>query len=331
MLTAFPKTRSLVTGGSGFLGSYLVAALAKNGHSVSILDPMPPTRLPEGVHYIAGSVHDASIVRHALADVGCVYHLAGIAQLWTPGPDDFDRVNHRGTEVILDAAKEMGVSRLVYCSSYTTLVSTQKRRRPINETLAIVPDELAGPYSRSKYHAETAVRKAVADGLNVVIVNPTILVGAQDHNLTPGTAMLSHFLHARSFWYTEMLLNVGHVQDVAAGMMLAAALGRNGERYLLGGENITLQKVLDVIDRITRRVRPRTQVPSALTILAGRAAEMIAVHLTRRVPLATVEGAQIALHSGPVDLGRAKRELGYQPRCAELALTDALQWLHAVR
>ncbi len=222
--------RVVVTGGSGFLGTYLVDALIRAKHSVCILDLVQPKRTLDGARYVAGSVNDTAIVRDVLRNVDCVYHLAGIAHLWTPHRDDFDRVNHYGTDVVLAAAKEMAVPRFVHCSSYTTLMTKEKDTKPLNETLRATPYELAGPYSLSKYLAETAALKAAEDGLSVIIVNPTILVGARDHNRTPGTAMISRFLHTKCIWYTEMLLNVVHVEDVAVGLMLAAERGRSGER-----------------------------------------------------------------------------------------------------
>jgi dihydroflavonol-4-reductase len=319
--------RSLVTGGSGFLGSYLVAALTQAGDSVCILDPERPHQLPQGAHYVAGSVTDPAAAWRALKDVDCVYHLAAIAHLWRSLDDDFDRTNRLGTEVMLAAAKEMGIPRFVHCSSYTTLLPPVKSRRPINEILAIGCEDLAGPYSRSKYLAEEASQAAAAAGQNVVIVNPTILVGANDRNFSPGTAMLLRFIRARMIFYLETMLNIVHVQDVARGLILAAVRGRAGERYLLGGEDISLNRVLDLLDRISGCAKRRVRVSQGLAILAGHAAEFLATHLTRRTPSATAEGVQLALRSRPIDLNKARRELGYEPRSAELALTDAIQWI----
>ena len=320
-----PK-RCLVTGGSGFLGSYLVAALTEAGQSVCIIDPVRPDPLLPGVNYVAGSVTDPASARRALEGVECVYHLAGIAHLWTPCRDDFDRINRQGTEVMLAAAREMGVPRFVHCSSYTSLLSPQKNPHSIDEMVAVSRDDLAGPYSLSKYMAEKASQAAADAGQNVVIVNPTILIGAKDRNLTPGTAMLLHFLHARVFYYIETMLNLVHAQDIAHGMMLAAERGRTGERYLLGGDNISLSSVLDLLDRISGRAKRRIPVSPAIAVVAGRAMEFIATHFTRGIPSATDEGVQLALRSRPIDSDKARRELGYEPRSAELALTDAIRW-----
>jgi dihydroflavonol-4-reductase len=321
--------RSLVTGGSGFLGHQLVATLAQAGNSVRVLDPIPPETLPGGVRHVTGSVTDAASARRALEGIDCVFHLAGIAHLWTPGRDDFDRVNRHGTEVMLTAAKEMAVPRFVHCSSYTTLLPQRKTMRAIDEAVAVNPTELAGPYSLSKYLGEEAARAAADAGQSVVIVNPTVLVGAKDRNFTPPTAMLAQFLSARVLWYVDLVLNIAHVQDVAAGIMLAAVRGRAGERYVLGGENLSLREVLDVLDRVSGRRRRRVRVPSAIAMAGGHAAGWIATHVTHRSPRATAEGVRLALRSVPLNIGKAQRELGYAPRPATVALTDAIRWVQS--
>ncbi len=322
-----PPTRSLVTGGSGFLGRHLVTALARAGHAVRILDPVTPDDLPDNVRHVAGSVTDRATALRALEGIDCVFHLAGIAQLWAPHRNDFDRTNRYGTVVMLAAAKEKAVRRFVHCSSYTILLPTRKIAQPIDEAIVVDPADIAGPYSRSKYRAEEAAQAAARGGQNVVIVNPTVIVGPHDRNFTPPAAMLAQFLSARIACYIDLMLNIAHVQDVAAGMMLAAERGRAGERYVLGGENLSLSEVLDALDRVSGRARPRVRVPSALAVAAGHAAELIATYLTHRIPRVTAEGARLALRSAPFDIGKARRELGYAPRPAELAIADAIRWI----
>ncbi|HEX4555800.1 MAG TPA: NAD-dependent epimerase/dehydratase family protein [Xanthobacteraceae bacterium] len=325
--SAAPPVRSLVTGGSGFLGRHLVMALAQAGHAVCVLDPVTPEHLPDKVHHWAGSVTDPAVARRALEGIDYVFHLAGIAHLWAPGRDDLDRINRHGTVVMLAAAKAMAVRRFVHCSSYTFLLPARKIARPIDEAISVDPVDIAGPYSRSKYRAEEAARATVGTGQDVVIVNPTVLVGPDDRNLTPPAAMLAHFLSARIACYVDVVLNIAHVQDVAAGMILAAERGRAGERYILGGENLTLGELLDVLYRVSGRVRPRLRVPSVLAVVAGHAVEFIATYLTRRAPRVTAEGVRLALRSAPFDIGKARRELGYAPRPAEFAIADAIQWI----
>jgi dihydroflavonol-4-reductase len=327
---AAKRPRVLVTGGSGFLGHHLVATLAHAGHQVRILDPITPDGLPEGVEYIAGSVTDPASARRAVADVDCVYHLAGIAHLWTPGRDDFDRVNRYGSEVMLAVAREMAVRRFVHCSSCTLLLPLRKSARPIDETVAVDPAAIAGPYSRSKYLGEEAARAAAAAGQSVVIVNPTVLCGPNDRNFTPPSAMLAQFLSARAAWHIDLMLNIVHVRDAAVGMMLAADRGRAGERYILGGENLMLRDVLDLLDRLSGRARRRICVPPVLACIAGFTGDLLATYLTRRTPQATAEGVRLALRSAPFDISKARRELGYAPRRAELALAEAIQWLMRV-
>jgi dihydroflavonol-4-reductase len=327
---AAPPARSLVTGGSGFLGRHLVATLARAGDAVRILDPVPPDHLPDGVCHLAGSVTDPDAVREALDGIDRVYHLAGIAHLWTPCRDDFDRVNRHGTAVMLAGAKEMAVRRFVHCSSYTILLPARPVSHPLDESVVVDPSDIAGPYSRSKYLGEEAARAAAAAGQDIVIVNPTVLVGPYDRNFTPPTAMLARFLSAHAACYVDVVLNLVHVQDVALGMMLAAEHGRAGERYVLGGENLSLSEVLDVMRQVVGRADERIRIPSALAVVAGHAAELIATYVTHRPPAATREGVRLALRSAPFDIGKARRELGYAPRPARLAIAEAIRWIRTI-
>jgi dihydroflavonol-4-reductase len=142
--------------------------------------------------------------------------------------------------------------------------------------------------------------------------------------------MLAQFLSARAAWHIDLMLNIVHVRDAAVGMMLAADRGRAGERYILGGENLMLRDVLDLLDRLSGRARRRIRVPPVLACIAGFAGDLFATYLTRRVPQATAEGVRLALRSAPFDISKARRELGYAPRRAELALAEAIQWLMRV-
>jgi dihydroflavonol-4-reductase len=141
--------------------------------------------------------------------------------------------------------------------------------------------------------------------------------------------MLAQFLSARVVWYVDLVLNIAHVQDVAVGIMLAAERGRAGERYVLGGENLSLREVLDVLDRVSGRRRRRVRVPSAIAMAGGHVAGWIATQVTHRSPRATAEGVRLALRSAPLNIGKAQRELGYAPRPATLALTDAIRWVQS--
>ena len=186
---------------------------------------------------------------------------------------------------------------------------------------------MPGPYTRSKLRAEHAVAAAAQDGLNALIVNPTVPIGPGDRNLTPPAAMLSMFLNGQSPAYLDCVLNLVDVRDVAAGMVLAAERGRAGERYILGGKNIALRDLLVLLERMSARPMPKRAVPPWLALASAAVTEWVADYLTRRTPAATREGVRLALRSGPFDSRKARDELGYVQRPLEDALTDALAWL----
>jgi len=308
-----PAIRSLVTGGSGFIGRHVVAALASQGHYVRILDLEPPREKLQGIEYVAGSILDAACVRDALRGIDHVYHVAGISQLWTRDPADFRRINYEGTQAMLDAAREAGVGRFVHCSSETV-------------TLADF-GPMPGPYSRSKLQAEQAVRAAAENGLPAVVVAPTVTIGPNDDNQTPGTAMLSVFLGGRVRFYLDCTLNLVDVRDVARGMFLAGAHGRMGERYFLGGHNISVAALLRSMQEFTQRRQLRIPIPGALALMVAALAETVATHLTHRPPIASVEGVRLGRLLRPIASDLAQRDLGYAARPLEVTLRDAIAWL----
>jgi dihydroflavonol-4-reductase len=197
----------------------------------------------------------------------------------------------------------------------------------IDETVMASLADMAGPYSRSKYSAEQAALKAAADGLAVVVVNPTILIGAGDRNLTPPTAMLARFVAGARF-FVNCTMNVVDCFDVATGMTLAAECGRAGERYILGGENIKLVDLLDKLAAVSGRSHRKIPVPPAVALAAGYASGWIA-SLTGYRPAATVEGVRLALRAVPFNIGKARRELNYAPHPIDAALATTVNWLLA--
>lgn len=316
-------TRTLVTGGSGFVGQHLVAALLARGDRVRILDLRSPERASSGAEFIDGSVLDPATVRAAFDDVEKVYHLAALPGMWMPRKADFHDVNCRGTEIVIAAAREHGVRRFLHCSTKSILFGRSNTAPVVSELTQTTPEEMPGAYTRSKMLAEQRALEAAAAGLPVVIANPTMPIGPH-RQLTPPTEMLRYFLGQRVQFYLDFVLNLVDVRDVAAGLMLAMERGRIGQRYILGGEDVSLRKLLETLAAISGRGAVRIPFPAGLAQGMAAMMEFVADHVTRRPPAATVEGVQIALRSKALSIEKSRRELGYAPRPLELALREVI-------
>jgi dihydroflavonol-4-reductase len=325
--TARAKRRSLVTGGSGFIGQHLVAALLGRGDLVRIFDlRSPPSHAP--VEFVQGSILDGAAVRRAMDGIDTVYHLAAICHIWTPDRRDYDRVNHIGTRVMLEAAAEKGIQRFIHCSTEAIVVRQADDASHIDGTPASV-EQMVGPYTRSKFLAEQAVRDAASNGFPATIVNPTAPIGPGDRNFTPPTAMLSMFLRQPPLFLVDCVLNFVDVRDVATGILLAGERGRVGERYMLGGEDISVQELFAVVARMSDARTFSFAIPGKLALGVGKAAEWFANNVSHRTPLATAEAVRLGLRSVPVDMHKTRAELGYSPRPIKNALVDAVTWLSA--
>lgn len=314
-------THALVTGGSGFIGQHLVPVLLARGRAVRILDLREPEYAPAGLQFVKGSILDPEQVRNALDGVDEVYHLAALPGMWMPDKKDFHAVNCRGTENVIAAARERHVLRFLYCSTESILFSRSNSEPVVTESVRTTPEEMPGAYTRSKMLAEQRALQAAASGFPIVIANPTMPIGPH-RNLTPPTAMLRYFLNRSVQLYVDFVLNLVDVRDVAAGILLAMERGQIGERYILGGQNISLRKLLDLVGAISGRKALRIPLSPGVAQLAATAMEFISDHLTHQAPSATVEGVRIALHSKPLSNEKSERELGYAPRPIEPALRD---------
>jgi dihydroflavonol-4-reductase len=323
-------TKILVTGGSGFIGQHLVSTLVGRGRQVRVLDIRPPMfALPE-VDYVAGSVLDPSLIDVCLRDVDQVYHLAGLPGMWARTKTDFHAVNCRGTKIVISAARKRGVARLLHCSTESILFRRSPSDDAVEDSLLTARD-MPGPYTRSKMLAEQLALQAARSGFPVVIGTPTMPIGPHDHNLTPPTAMLRHFLGGRFQLYLDFIVNLVDVRDVAAGLVLAMERGQAGHRYLLGGESIPLKKVLRLVTAIHGRSRLHMPVPGGVAKTAAAVLEFISDHVTRRPPSGTAEGVRIALRATGLSSKKAERELGYTARPVEPALRDTLTYLLGVK
>lgn len=317
---------ALVTGGSGFVGRHLVDALLRLGDEVRVLDIADPPEPASQFEFVRGSAADDSTVERALDGVDCLYNLAGIPHLWRDNKDDFDMANRRTAETAMRVATRMGIPRIVHCSTESILLPNRRRGTTlVDESAHPALEDMPGPYTRSKLRGERAAFAAGRAGANVVVVNPTIPIGARDLNMTPPAAMFSLFLSGKAPFYLDCDLNLADVRDMADGMVRAGRHGRPGERYILGGENIALHELLPILEKKSGRRMPRHAVPAALALMTGIVDGWISDTITHRPPAATREGVTLALRSQPFDSGKAKQELGYAPRPIDGALTEVVE------
>jgi dihydroflavonol-4-reductase len=270
-------------------------------------------------------------VNEALADVDEVYHLAGLPGMWLPKKADFDAVNRLGTEVVIMAARKKGVTRFLHCSTESILFGRLPLRDGAGDHSLMSAEEMPGLYTRSKMLAERFATQAAASGFPLVIGTPTMPIGPHDHNLTPPTAMLQHFLHARVQLYLDFIVNLVDVRDVAAGLILAMERGQIGRRYILGGESIPLKKILQLMAMISGRRSLPIAVPGRLAEISAKMLELISDHVTHRPPTGTAEGVRIAMRATDLSIDRARRELGYAPRPVEPTLRDTIAYLLGAR
>jgi dihydroflavonol-4-reductase len=320
-------TLVLVTGGTGFIGQHLVAALVAQGRQVRVLDLRMPTGALPDVEYVEGSVLDPDLVHDAMNGVGEVYHLAGLPGMWVPRKEDFQAVNCGGTQVVIAAARKRGVARFLHCSTESILFHPSPSKQNIAENSSLSADDMPGPYTRSKLLAENLAAQAAASGFPVVIGCPTMPIGPHDHNLTPPAAMLQHFLGERLQLYLDFIVNFVDVRDAAAGLVLAMEHGRVGHRYILGGESIPLKKVLQLMSAVSGRRSLLIPVSGRASRMTTALMEFVADHVTGRPPSGTVEGVRIALRARALSIEKAQRELGYTPRPVEPALRETIAFL----
>jgi dihydroflavonol-4-reductase len=320
-------TRVLVTGGSGFIGQHLVSALVARHRQVRVLDLLPPAHFLPDVQYIQGSVLDPDLVNQALRGVGEVYHLAALPGMWLPKKDDFHNVNYHGTEVVITAARKRGIKRFLHCSTESILFRASSSQDAACEQDLLPPDDMPGLYTRSKLLAEQLAMQAASSGFPVVVGTPTMPIGPHDHNLTPPTAMLRHFLDGRLHLYLDFIVNLVDVRDVAAGLILAMEHGRAGHRYILGSESIPLKRILELMVAISGRRNLAIPVSGRMAEMAATMLEFISDHVTRRPPSGTAEGVRIALRATDLSIEKAQQELGYAPRPVEPALRDTITYL----
>jgi dihydroflavonol-4-reductase len=320
----------LVTGASGFLGSKVAQLLAERGERVRVLVRPASSRSnfeALRVDVATGDLRDAASLARAVEGVDTVFHVAADYRLWARNPREIYESNVTGTRNLLEAARAVGVKRFVYTSTVATVAVAHGDALPSEATVTSL-DQMIGHYKRSKWLAEQEALKAAKSGMPVVIVNPTTPVGPGDSKPTPMGRTIVDFLNGRMPAYVETGLNWVPVEDAAAGHLLAAERGVVGERYILGGENLSLKQVLDLLAAVSGRRAPSVRLPHAFALAAGYADAAIS-RVLRREPRIPLEGVRMARHSMFVDAGRARRELGFTPGPVSEALGRAVAWFRA--
>jgi dihydroflavonol-4-reductase len=318
---------SLVTGATGFVGSAVVRALLRQGHRVrALVRPSSDRRnlsdLP--VEIAEGSMEERQTLARAVAGCRYLYHVAADYRLWVPDPAPMFRANVAGTRDLMTAALEAGVERIVYTSSVATLGLVAGRSA--DEETPSRAEDMIGPYKRSKFEAEEVVREfARGRGLPVVIVNPSTPVGPRDIKPTPTGRMILEAARGQMPAFVDTGLNVVHVDDVAEGHLAAAERGRIGERYILGGENMSLAEILTEVSRAVGRRPPWLRLPHSALFPVAAGAEL-AARFTGREPLITLDGVRMSRKKMYFSSQKAARELGYRPRPAREAIADAVNW-----
>jgi len=326
-VSSVPKI--LVTGAAGFLGSHLTRQLVARGANVRVLlRPSSNNRAIAdlGLEYMTGDLRDVASLERALAGVERVFHVAADYRLWAKHSQDIYDSNVGGTKNLLEAARRAGVTQFVYTSTVAT-IAVDRPEYP-NEFTDARLEEMVGHYKRSKWLAEKEVLDAARGGFPAIVAMPTTPVGPWDWKPTPTGKIILDFLNGKMPGYVETGLNFVGVEECAAGHILVAEKGIAGERYLLGGENLTLKAMLDMLAEMTGLPAPTLKIPHGVA-LGVAYAETAFSRLIGREPQIPVEGVKIAQHMMFVDASRAGRELGFQAGPVSAALERAVRWYEA--
>jgi dihydroflavonol-4-reductase len=316
----------LVTGASGFLGAAVATALRREEFRVRVLvrPTSPRTNLDPADEVFTGDVTDRASLTRAMHGARHVFHVAADYRLWAPDPAVLFRTNVDGTRLVMEEALRAGVERVVYTSSVATLRLADGV--VADETMPLSPEDAIGAYKTSKVLAERVVDEMVArEKLPAVIVNPSTPIGPRDIKPTPTGRIVVEAAAGRMPAFVDTGLNLVHVDDVAAGHLLALRRGVIGERYILGGENVYLRDMLIEIATMVGRRPPRIELPRRALFPLAYAAEAFA-RLTGREPFVTVDGLKLAKYRMFFDDKKARRDLGYASRPYQEGLADALAW-----
>src|SRR5437660_7712802 len=325
--------KAFVTGATGFVGSHVARILAEQGADLRLLvrsssDPKNIQNL--NAERVTGDLRDPNTLETAISGCDVVFHVAADYRLWIRDPDQMYRSNVEGTRASLEAARKNRVRRVVYTSSVATMGFTSNGH-PANEDSPVALENMIGHYKRSKFMAEQvaldAGRKDIGgERMDVVVVNPTTPVGEQDIKPTPTGRIIVDFLKKKFPAYVDTGLNLVDVRECARGHVAALEKGRNGERYILGGENLTLKQILDKLAAITGLPSPRVRLPYAVALASGVVDTVVTGVVLRREPRVTLDAVRMGRKKMFVSSSKAERELGWTAVPVDAALRRAVQW-----
>jgi dihydroflavonol-4-reductase len=323
--------KAFVTGATGFLGAHVARVLAEQGADLRLLvRPTSDLRNIEGLKAdrITGDLRSAPSLEKAVSGCDVVFHVAADYRLWVKDPEQMYRSNVEGTRSLLEAARKNGVRRVVYTSSVATMGFTSNGTVATEESPVSLAD-MIGHYKRSKFMAEQVAMAAGRGGQDVVIVNPSTPVGEMDIKPTPTGRIVVDFLKRKFPAYVDTGLNLVDATECARGHILALEKGRPGERYILGGENLTLKQILDKLAAITGLPSPRVKVPYFMALATGVVDELVTGRLRGKEPRATIDAVRMGRKKMFVSSAKAERELGWSVVPVDGALHRAAAWFRA--
>jgi dihydroflavonol-4-reductase len=320
--------KAFLTGATGFVGSHVARALAQQGAELRLL-----VRSSSRTDNIAelrcevemGDLREPESLKKMMEGCEYVFHVAADYRLWVRDPEQMYRTNVEGTRAIIQAAQAAGVRRVVYCSSVATMGFTATDQI-VDEDTPVSLAEMIGHYKRSKFMAEQVALEAGRKGANVVVVNPTTPIGEQDIKPTPTGRIVVDFLKRKFPAYVDTGLNLADVREVARGHILAMEKARPGERYILGGENLTLKQILDKLAQLTGLPSPTMKVPHAVAMGFAAFDQFFTGYVLGKEPRATIEAVKMGRKIMFASSAKAERELGYRILQVEDALRRAVQW-----
>jgi len=319
-----------ITGATGFVGSHVARMAVDEGASIVCLARATSnlSHLPKSTEVVPGDLRKPEGFAAALRGCDAVIHVAADYRLWVPDPADMYKANVEGTRELLRIAREAGVPRAVYTSSVATM-GFKTDGTIVDEDTPVSEADMIGHYKRSKWLAEQEAIAAARSGQDVMILNPTTPIGSHDTKPTPTGRILVDFLNKNFPAYVDTGLNLVDVHEIARAHLVAVERGTAGERYILGGENLTLKQILDRLAAITGLPSPKHKVPHAVAMAFAFFDENITGKLRGKEPRATVEAVRMGKKMMFANSAKAERELGFVVKPVEEAMRSAVEWFVA--